>query len=77
MKTQLNLRKGPKKEGFRIIKRFSCMKEAREYLKDYVKENNYQPSFDTDTFYDPENNTIIWISKQFTPTGIYTYPRNK
>lgn len=74
MKTQLNVREGNKKEGFRIIMRFGTMKEAREFLKDYVRVcQAYQPTADPYVFYNPNTDTQIWISRQFTPTGDYRY----
>ena len=77
MKAQLNLRIGTSKEGFRILKRFSTMKEARSYLLSYVKVCiAYQPTADPDVFYNPDTNTQIWLSKQFTPTGDYRYRKS-
>lgn len=74
MKAQLNLRQGNSKSGFRILKRFPNMKEARSYLNTYVKVcNSYQPTADPEVYYNPETNTQIWISRQFTPTGDYRY----
>lgn len=78
MKVQLNYRKGQNKEGFRILKRFSNLKEARDYLQEYTKGlPNFKPGVEPDTLYDSENNILIWISRQFTSTGYYTYPRDK
>lgn len=74
MKAQLNLRKGSSKSGFRILRRFSNIKEAREFLMEFLKSHTgFQPTEDTDVFYDIENGTHIWLSKQFTPTGDYRY----
>lgn len=78
MKAQLNLRQGPSKDGFRILQRFPNMKEARRYLQSYVKVcNAYQPTSDPGVYYNPKTDTQIWLSRQFTPSGIYTYPRLK
>lgn len=78
MKTQLNLRQGTTKEGFRILKRFPDMKAARVFLSDFIKSNTeYKPTADPDIFYDSKTRTQIWLSKQFAPTGDYRYRNPK
>lgn len=79
MKTQLNLRKGPTKDGFRILKRFNSINEARQYLQDYVMSNaQYKPTDDPEVYVDPVTHTQIWISRQFTPSGYrYVKPTNE
>ena len=78
MKAQLNLRQGRSKSSFKIIQRFSNMKEARKFLTSYVKGcNAYQPTSDPEVYYNPNTDTQIWISRQFTPTGDYRYRKPK
>lgn len=78
MKAQLNLRKGSSKEGFRILKRFGTMKEAREYLNEFLKDNvGYMPTAFPDVYKDNDTNTQLWLSKQFTPSGDYRYRKLK
>lgn len=73
MKTQLNLRKGTTKDGFRILKKFESISEARKHLQKFIDENSrYKPTAVPEVFYDFETDTQVWISRQFTPSG-YRY----
>lgn len=74
MKAQLNLRRGHSKEGFRILKRFPNMQDARNYLQEFIRFNtNYRNTETPDVFYDDITKTQLWLSKQFTPTRDYRY----